>query len=758
MVRIVLAAGLVAVVAVVLGVRASRQHDCATASRLDSDSTAVIVCQREYDRTKLPLTGVYLADAYRRADNLEAASALANELLATTARADALQTLAKIALRQDRTDDAVQQLQEARRLHRAQGNHVELARDDQALARIQDRLSQYAEALQTLDEAIAEATVAGDPTLEAFCRLTAAKVLTSVGYFEAAYQESDRAAQHLTIDRDLAQLWYARGNLEQEVERSPLRHAHHEQAIAAFERSLELAQRSGLTTLIVNIHMNLAYSLAEVGRTEEADRHLAEATSLDSNGRYKSQRAQLAARIAYRRGNLSLAYTANDRLYGTVANNDERIEICVMQARIARAMNDPAAALVWAQRGVEVAEKIRAAQTLSELRPWVLASRREPLEVLFTELARAGRAEESAVTFDQWQGRTMLDEMARPSPEPSAGLSSTASRVQSLGRWLPVVSQAPLMTSDPQAVTKTLTEIDLVALAVAEGDVWRLAVNHGRFQLDNLGSFKALRERLDRFIAAPTDPALGDELGALVLTRDLMVQTDDPLYVVLDAPLAALPFVALRWNGQPLIAARPVLRAPRIPTLAACEPRADIGNALVIADAAGDLPGARRESSRVASLFGTTPLLGAAATSTALFAAKSDALLHLAVHAEVDAGGGVLKLHDRAVSAAEISANKLAPSLVVLSACSTARSWDPELAGSLSTAFLVGGSRQVIATLRPVSDAGALELTSRFYDAEGVRDPVRTLARIQAKLAGTDNKEWPNFAVFGNGRWCRTGP
>ena len=73
----------------------------------------------------------------------------------------------------------------------------------------------------------------------------------------------------------------------------------------------------------------------------------------------------------------------------------------------------------------------------------------------------------------------------------------------------------------------------------------------------------------------------------------------------------------------------------------------------------------------------TTALVGAAATSTALFAAKTDPLLHIAVHADIDAGGGVLKLHDREVSAAEISANKLGPALVVLSACSTARARDP---------------------------------------------------------------------------------
>jgi CHAT domain-containing protein len=60
-----------------------------------------------------------------------------------------------------------------------------------------------------------------------------------------------------------------------------------------------------------------------------------------------------------------------------------------------------------------------------------------------------------------------------------------------------------------------------------------------------------------------------------------------------------------------------------------------------------------------------------------------------------------------------------------------------------------GGSERVVATLRLVSDAGALELTRRFYDAQGARDPVRALARIQTELARSDDKEWPNFAVFG---------
>jgi CHAT domain-containing protein len=181
-----------------------------------------------------------------------------------------------------------------------------------------------------------------------------------------------------------------------------------------------------------------------------------------------------------------------------------------------------------------------------------------------------------------------------------------------------------------------------------------------------------------------------------------------------------------------------------------CGPRAHAGSALVLADAEGDLPAARRASSIVASRFQTTQLVGTAATSAALFTAKSASLLHVAVHIDIDASGGVLRLHDRAVSTPEIAANQLGPSLVVLSACSIADAWDPELAGSLATAFLAAGSQRVIVTLRPVSDAGALELTSRFYSAGGVKDPVHVLAAVQAELAQTGDREWANFAVFGN--------
>lgn len=730
--------------------RLTQEPSCEESALL-SDGVAVLACRREYERTGVPSTGAKLADALRRTKALDAAESLAQDLLGTDARADALQVLGKIADARNRSEEAIKYLQDARQLHRARGDHVGLARDDQVLGRLYDARQRYVEALVILDECISEARAGNDVRVEGYCHLTAARVLMSAGYFDAASQELDRAGPQLSAERDLAQLWYQRGNLEQEAIRDPMQGSHNERAAVAFERSLMLAKHAQYTSLLLNIYMNLAYSLAEIGRTDEADRYLDEAGLLDRDKKYESQRMQLAARIAYHRNNLLLAYSLNERAYRSSDDLDEQLEICVMQTRIDLARGNLAVAERWARRGVESVEKIRASQVVSELRPWVLATRREPYELLFVTLVRAARTEDAVVVFDQWQGRTLLEQMTRPGPELSTGLASTAMNIQSLARWLPAVSQASLISANDGAVAiKTLASIDLFVLAVAENTLWRITATHGRIRIDALGAMSNLRDLVDRFTATPTDVALASAAGALILPDGVVRSTDDPLYVVLDAQLSGLPIAALRTNGRALIALRPVVRAPRMPT-GGCQANLEPTRALVLADAAGDLPDARGEASHIASMFGTSPLVGAAATSTALFAAKSDPLLHVAVHADADSGGGTLRLHDRSVSALEISANRLGPTLVVLSGCSTARSGDPEVAGALSTSFVAAGSRWVVATLRPISDAGALDVTSRFYASRGAGDPVRVLAAVQASLVDSNNVDWPHFAIFGNG-------
>ena len=144
--RVVLVVPVLAIAAaLVYFLRPSRELDCITATRAKSPGVAVVICKREYEETNRPLIGAYYADALRRAGEIPEAIAISNDLLGTELRADALQTLAKIDMDQGRSDEAIAKLQEARTLHRAQGNHKELARDDTPLAKLLDDRQQYSE-------------------------------------------------------------------------------------------------------------------------------------------------------------------------------------------------------------------------------------------------------------------------------------------------------------------------------------------------------------------------------------------------------------------------------------------------------------------------------------------------------------------------------------------------------------------------------------------------------------------------------------
>jgi tetratricopeptide (TPR) repeat protein len=743
----VLAAG--AAAGIICYLRRPPLLDCETARRRDElNSTVVRICRDEYERTRRPATGARLAEALLLGESRAEASALAGALLATEARADALHLLGRLDLEAGRLDAAFGRWQEARQLHRAQGRHDGVARDALGLAGVHDRRSHLSEALYALDECIAEARAASDPATEGRGHLGAARTLTDVGQYDEARHELDRAQPLLASDVELAQLWSERGNVYQEESRGQERASHEEQALAAFQQAQRYAERARSTRLLIPIELNLAFSLAELRRTEEAERQLETVTTLDRNRDYTSELQQLQARIAYRRNNLALASSLNTRVYPSIKIADDRFEICVMQARIALAASDLAAAETWARRGIDEVEQIRIAEPTAELRPWMLATRRAPYELLFTVYARAGRLEDAVRTLDQWQGRSLLDAMSRPGTA-SPDLQDRARQLQRLEQWLPAAAAAaaPLISSDGN--TAALRSIDLLALAVAEGDVWRVVSRRGEIRIDKLGPLAALSPQLDELRARPWDRAVAGAAGELLVPPELFEGTAT-LHVLLDAKLAGLPVAALRRGGKALPAVRPLLYVPRLPTRtgAACAAPPAPGAATVLADSRGDLPGARHEAEVVAARFGAAPRVGAGATSAALLGAAPGSILHVAVHAGVDTGGGILQLHDRQVSALEILSRKLGPPLAVLTGCGTAGSGDPELARSLATAFLANGSPYVVATLRPIADAGP-PVAEPFYRHGGARDPVRALAAAQAELSSGDSHDWPSFAVFG---------
>ena len=110
-------------------------------------------------------------------------------------------------------------------------------------------------------------------------------------------------------------------------------------------------------------------------------------------------------------------------------------------------------------------------------------------------------------------------------------------------------------------------------------------------------------------------------------------------------------------------------------------------------------PIAEVEANAVAERFGTKPLLGAAATKSAVLTRLPDAtLIHLATHAFFDADNPLesgIVLADGVLTAREVLQHRLQADLLVLSACESGRVGSlggEELAG-LSQAFLQTGVR-----------------------------------------------------------------
>ena len=722
---------------------------------------AVAICNEEYSASHDPDTGALFASVLRRSEQFDDAAKLATELLSTRARAKALQVLGAVAIKRDKNfDEARARYQEAHQLHVAANQMKEAAVDSQQIAVTFRWQHRYSEALGPLDACIAEAVAAVDPVVEGYCHLTANEMLGEAGYSKGAEAEFENADRMLTSDRDRASLEVQHGAFYQNYGFGPTRLNHNNLAVAAYTSALGHATAAGLTRVRRQAELNLAFSLAELERTDDAARHLRTAEQLDANNEDGDEREPIRARIAYRSGDLKraseIAATAYDRLHAAKQPDlDQLLRLSVMQAEIAIATHDLSGAELWATRGIEAAEAIRAAQTALELRPWMLSLRRQPHELLFTALVRARRFEDALIAFDRWQGRTLLDAMART--KAPATLHEATIHSAALREKLPVLSAAPLTQPvDRKILLAAIREVDLVAVLVANDHVWRITARHGDLDIADLGAVAALKPELDRFAANPAgQPTLAEALGARLLGAAAFRTKDETLFVLLDGPVASIPVAALRANGQPLATVRRIVRAPRLSELGCVAPRTRPRHAVVVADADGSLLLAREEAKQTARMLHAEAQLGDAATSTAVLAASGDDLLHVAVHGSIGSGGGALALHDKALSALEICARNASPELVVLSVCDSAAADDGELSTSLATAFVASGSKQVIATLRPVTDKGAAQITHAFYRYGGATDPARALAQLQKELAAKTepkdlNPDWPNFVLFGH--------
>jgi len=235
---------------------------------------------------------------------------------------------------------------------------------------------------------------------------------------------------------------------------------------------------------------------------------------------------------------------------------------------------------------------------------------------------------------------------------------------------------------------------------------------------------------------------------------------------VVAGPLDGIDFHALPWDGaEPLLAKLPV--AYGVDSGGAIGRRPE-GSALVIGDPRGDLPATRAESKSVsgalrAAGFDVRELFGEAATYGAVrdaIEAHPPGLLHYAGHGSFDGAegwGSRLRLAEGSeLSVGDVLSLRAAPVVVVLSGCETGRtpSGKPASGLGLGHAFLVAGSRAVIAAARPIDDALAAQIMGDLYLDAGSPEalfeslPQRLRAAELRARAARPWGDWANFRLL----------
>jgi len=344
---------------------------------------------------------------------------------------------------------------------------------------------------------------------------------------------------------------------------------------------------------------------------------------------------------------------------------------------------------------------------------------------------RRGRAELDARLADRW---------TVPERELAAFDAEVADRSRGLRRALDDAYRA--LGTAPEAAPETAPPGTLLWLAQRVEGGWALFA-----ALDG-----AVRS-VTRSAPPPVDPeALGEWAFA---PFDDAVASAERVALLVPTALSSLDVHAAHWRGEPLVVRRDAFYALDLRS----EADAAEGPTLLVIDPGGDLRGAREEHAVLARSLGdhALALFGDAADRAAVLRALAGAsTLHFAGHASASGPrgwDGALELAGGTrLGPADVLAAAAVPETVLLSGCETARgdraAGDVQSVG-LAPAFLLAGSRTVMATSRPVSDEAAAALARALGPrvARGAVDREVMRSAITS-LRGAHPDEWRAYHVL----------
>ena len=596
-------------------------------------------------------------------------------------------------------------------------------------------------------------------------------------------------------------------------------------AVAQLERGLALARAGKNRNLEANALSALGHAQAERGDGGASRRAYAQSLAIyrEIGNRYNEGMMLLALGHGDLRQNqtdrASLSYRQALTIYEAI---DDRYGQ-------AQALVGLGLALHRAGRNQEAEEPLRQAVARNEeirarlgprddLKVSLFDTQTSPYQALQVVLVAQGRSEDALVVAERARARAFVEQLQARSVATGSAQTPAATAT---------AAAAPMDLAAIRAVARS-QNATLVQYALINDRIYTWVVApDGRISFRRLQSPGSLAS-LDRMVVASREamgvrsarglavvaaatPAAarrsGASDGALADLHRLLIQPiadllpadpEAPVIVIPQGPLFFVPFPALRdATGQPLIARHTLLTAPSIEVLAMLSrardsrPRGDggrgesgqgeggrgvlvAGNPTMpaIALRPGDppvplapLPGAEQEARAIAALFGTTPLIGARATETAVVAGMGQArLVHLATHGLLDddmrqqvPGAIVLAASDRddgLLTAGEILGLSLSADLFVLSACDTGRG---TITGDgvigLSRSLLTAGARSVLVSLWAVPDAPTTALMTAFYrELAAGRSKARALraAMLEVRRQEPDPVAWAAFTLIGD--------
>lgn len=519
--------------------------------------------------------------------------------------------------------------------------------------------------------------------------------------------------------------------------------------------------RSGLATAAV---------LAAAGWRNDALRtRLLVARLALSGGAAKTARGQIElARPLWRRGLAA-----------------DRVELCHARALVLAAEGDCGGAERQLRRGLRLVDDFRGSLGAVELRATASAIGAQLAEQGLELALESGRPKKILDWAERTRGNALrLPPVRPPTDEKLRRLQAelrrvTASRlrgsdaararletaIRARARLVEADGSAPTTVPGMAEAARMLGERALVEFVECQGAFFALTLTRGKLALHELGPDDPRSElewlhfslgRLARGVGgtgrraavrASADSAAA-ALERLLVEPLLPTIGSSPLVVVPTGALHALP-----WGTLPSLRERPLVVAPSLTSWVDLAARPRSRRRRIVLAAGPRLRYAAAEVRELAQLHArATPLWGKGATASAVLAALDGAALaHLACHGQFRADNPLfssLELSDGPLNVYELQRLRLAPEIVILSACDLARSRlhpGDELLG-LAAALLGMGTRTIIASIVEVPDAAAKRAMMTLHrDLVAGVAPATALARAQSRAAV------PGFICLGSG-------